>query len=54
MLNKIYDWVDEWFDIILMWRDIVDYEVLEYVNFVYYFFVFVYCFGGLMFFVIVI
>lgn len=54
MLNKIYDWVDERLDITPMWRDIADHEVPEHVNPAHHFSAFVYCFGGLTFFVTVI
>ncbi|MFG3611997.1 menaquinol-cytochrome c reductase cytochrome b subunit [Rummeliibacillus stabekisii] len=54
MLNKIYDWVDERLDITPIWRDIADHEVPEYVNPAHHFSAFVYCFGGLTFFVTVI
>jgi quinol-cytochrome oxidoreductase complex cytochrome b subunit len=51
MLNKIYDWVDERLDITPLWRDIADHEVPEHVNPAHHFSAFVYCFGGLTFFV---
>ncbi len=54
MLNKIYDWVDERLDITPIWRDIADREVPEHVNPAHHFSAFVYCFGGLTFFVTVI
>ena len=54
MLNKIYDWVDERLDITPIWRDIADHEVPEHVNPAYHFSAFVYCFGGLTFFITVI
>lgn len=54
MLQKIYDYVDERLDITPMWRDIADHEVPEHVNPVHHFSAFVYCFGGLTFFVTVI
>ena len=54
MLNKIYDWVDERLDITPIWRDIADHEVPEHVNPAHHFSAFVYCFGGLTFFVTVI
>lgn len=54
MLNKLYDWVDERLDITPMWRDLADHEVPEHVNPAYHFSAFVYCFGGLTFFIIVI
>ncbi|WP_088007562.1 menaquinol-cytochrome c reductase cytochrome b subunit [Indiicoccus explosivorum] len=54
MLNKLYDWVDERLDITPIWRDIADHEVPEHVNPAHHFSAFVYCFGGLTFFVTVI
>jgi menaquinol-cytochrome c reductase cytochrome b subunit len=54
MLSKLYDWVDERLDITPMWRDLADHEVPEHVNPAYHFSAFVYCFGGLTFFIIVI
>ncbi|MFD1360550.1 menaquinol-cytochrome c reductase cytochrome b subunit [Lentibacillus salinarum] len=54
MLQKIYDWIDERVDIRPLWRDIADHEVPEHVNPAYHFSAFVYCFGGLTFFVVVI
>lgn len=54
MLAKIYDWIDERLDITPMWRDLADHEVPEHVNPGYHFSAFVYCFGGLTFFIIVI
>ncbi|HLR65114.1 MAG TPA: cytochrome b6 [Pseudogracilibacillus sp.] len=54
MLQKLYDWVDERIDITPIWRDIADHEVPEHVNPAYHFSAFVYCFGGLTFFVVVI
>src|SRR5690242_208260 len=54
MLNKIYDWVDERLDITPLWRDVADHEVPEHVNPAHHFSAFVYCFGGLTFFVTVI
>ena len=54
MLNKIYDWVDERLDITPLWRDIADHEVPEHVNPAHHFSAFVYCFGGLTFFITVI
>ncbi|MET3682327.1 menaquinol-cytochrome c reductase cytochrome b subunit [Alkalibacillus flavidus] len=54
MLQKIYDWVDERLDITPIWRDIADHEVPEHVNPAHHFSAFVYCFGGLTFFVTVI
>lgn len=54
MLKKIYDWVDERLDITPIWRDIADHEVPEHVNPAHHFSAFVYCFGGLTFFIVVI
>jgi menaquinol-cytochrome c reductase cytochrome b subunit len=54
VLNKIYDWVDERLDITPIWRDIADHEVPEHVNPAHHFSAFVYCFGGLTFFITVI
>ncbi|WAA13752.1 menaquinol-cytochrome c reductase cytochrome b subunit [Fervidibacillus halotolerans] len=54
MLTKLYDWIDERLDITPLWRDIADHEVPEHVNPAHHFSAFVYCFGGLTFFVVVI
>ncbi|MFS8651582.1 MAG: cytochrome b6 [Caldibacillus sp.] len=54
MLNKLYDWIDERVDITPLWRDLADHEVPEHVNPAHHFSAFVYCFGGLTFFVVVI
>jgi len=54
MLNKIYDWIDERLDITPLWRDVADHEVPEHVNPAHHFSAFVYCFGGLTFFVVII
>ena len=54
MLQKIYDWIDERADVTPIWRDIADHEVPEHVNPAHHFSAFVYCFGGLTFFVVVI
>lgn len=54
MLKKLYNWVDERIDITPMWRDIADHEVPEHVNPAHHFSAFVYCFGGLTFFITVI
>ncbi|NLI68779.1 MAG: cytochrome b6 [Bacilli bacterium] len=54
MIQKIYDWIDDRVDITPIWRDIADHEVPEHVNPAYHFSAFVYCFGGLTFFVVVI
>ncbi|MDA3130179.1 menaquinol-cytochrome c reductase cytochrome b subunit [Aliibacillus thermotolerans] len=54
MLQRLYDWVDERLDITPIWRDVADHEVPEHVNPAHHFSAFVYCFGGLTFFIIVI
>ncbi|RCW64925.1 menaquinol-cytochrome c reductase cytochrome b subunit [Saliterribacillus persicus] len=54
MLQKVYDWIDDRVDITPLWRDIADHEVPEHVNPAHHFSAFVYCFGGLTFFVTVI
>ncbi|SDH41328.1 MULTISPECIES: menaquinol-cytochrome c reductase cytochrome b subunit [Alteribacillus] len=54
MLQRVYEWVDERLDITPMWRDIADHEVPEHVNPAHHFSAFVYCFGGLTFFITVI
>ena len=54
MLRKMYDWIDERLDVTPIWRDIADHEVPEHVNPAHHFSAFVYCFGGLTFFVVVI
>lgn len=54
MLQKIYDWIDERIDLHPIWRDVADHEVPEHVNPAHHFSAFVYCFGGLTFFVVVI
>ncbi|MFB9859874.1 menaquinol-cytochrome c reductase cytochrome b subunit [Salinicoccus siamensis] len=54
MLNRIYDWIDDRMDITPIWRDVADHEVPEHVNPAYHFSAFVYCFGGLTFFITVI
>lgn len=54
MLKKVYDWVDERLDITPLWRDLADHEVPEHVNPAHHFSAFVYCFGGLTFFIVVI
>jgi menaquinol-cytochrome c reductase cytochrome b subunit len=54
MLQKMYDWIDERIDVTPIWRDIADHEVPEHVNPAHHFSAFVYCFGGLTFFVVVI
>lgn len=54
MLQKLYDWIDERVDLHPIWRDIADHEVPEHVNPAHHFSAFVYCFGGLTFFVVVI
>ncbi|HZW69046.1 MAG TPA: cytochrome b6 [Pseudogracilibacillus sp.] len=54
MIQKLYDWIDDRVDVTPIWRDIADHEVPEHVNPAYHFSAFVYCFGGLTFFVVVI
>ncbi|TCT25564.1 menaquinol-cytochrome c reductase cytochrome b subunit [Melghiribacillus thermohalophilus] len=54
MIQKLYDWIDERVNITPLWRDIADHEVPEHVNPAHHFSAFVYCFGGLTFFVVVI
>jgi menaquinol-cytochrome c reductase cytochrome b subunit len=54
MIQKLYDWIDDRVDVAPIWRDIADHEVPEHVNPAYHFSAFVYCFGGLTFFVVVI
>lgn len=54
MLQKLYDWIDDRVDVTPIWRDIADHEVPEHVNPAYHFSAFVYCFGGLTFFIVVI
>ncbi|MBO8170730.1 MAG: cytochrome b6 [Bacillaceae bacterium] len=54
MLKSIYNWVDERINVTPMWRDIADHEVPEHVNPAHHFSAFVYCFGGLTFFITVI
>ncbi|GAB4073587.1 menaquinol-cytochrome c reductase cytochrome b subunit [Barrientosiimonas marina] len=54
MLQKLYDWIDERVDVTPLWRDLADHEVPEHVNPAHHFSAFVYCFGGLTFFVVVI
>jgi menaquinol-cytochrome c reductase cytochrome b subunit len=54
MLQKIYDWIDERIDLQPIWRDIADHEVPEHVNPAHHFSAFVYCFGGITFFVVLI
>ncbi|WP_232696366.1 menaquinol-cytochrome c reductase cytochrome b subunit [Brevibacillus daliensis] len=54
MMQKMYDWVDERLNITPMWRDLADHEVPEHVNPAHHFSAFVYCFGGLTFFITVI
>ena len=51
MIRKMYDWVDERLNVTPMWRDIADHEVPEHVNPAHHFSAFVYCFGGLTFFI---
>lgn len=54
MLQKVYDWIDERVDLTPMWRDLADHEVPEHVNPAHHFSAFIYCFGGLTFFIIMI
>ena len=54
MLKAIYNWIDERLDITPIWRDVADHEVPEHVNPAHHFSAFVYCFGGLTFFVVMI
>ncbi|MCF6093362.1 cytochrome b6 [Microaerobacter geothermalis] len=54
MFSKLYDWVDERLNITPLWRDMADHEVPEHVNPAHHFSAFVYCFGGLTFFITVI
>lgn len=54
MIKAIYNWIDERLDITPLWRDVADHEVPEHVNPAHHFSAFVYCFGGLTFFITVI
>lgn len=54
MIRKMYEWLDHRIDITPLWRDLADHEVPEHVNPAHHFSAFIYCFGGLTFFVIVI
>lgn len=54
MIRSIYDWIDERVSVTPMWRDLADHEVPEHVNPAHHFSAFVYCFGGLTFFITVI
>ncbi|MFD1426093.1 menaquinol-cytochrome c reductase cytochrome b subunit [Kroppenstedtia sanguinis] len=54
MLKAAYEWLDKRLDITPMWRDIADHEVPEHVNPAHHFSAFIYCFGGLTFFIVVI
>jgi menaquinol-cytochrome c reductase cytochrome b subunit len=54
MMNKLYKWIDERLDITPLWRDVADHEVPEHVNPAHHFSAFVYCFGGLTFFLVMI
>lgn len=54
MMNKLYNWIDERLDITPLWRDVADHEVPEHVNPAHHFSAFVYCFGGLTFFLVMI
>lgn len=53
-MNKLYNWIDERLDITPLWRDVADHEVPEHVNPAHHFSAFVYCFGGLTFFLVMI
>ncbi|MDG0875313.1 cytochrome b6 [Paenibacillus thiaminolyticus] len=54
MFKGVYNWIDERLDITPIWRDLADHEVPEHVNPAHHFSAFVYCFGGLTFFITVI
>ena len=54
MLKRLYGWIDERLDITPLWRDVADHEVPEHVNPAHHFSAFVYCFGGLTFFIVLI
>lgn len=54
MLKAVYNWIDQRLDITPIWRDVADHEVPEHVNPAHHFSAFVYCFGGLTFFITVI
>ncbi|WP_054949637.1 menaquinol-cytochrome c reductase cytochrome b subunit [Numidum massiliense] len=54
MMQKVYAWIDERVDLSPLWRDLADHEVPEHVNPAHHFSAFVYCFGGLTFFVVLI
>jgi len=54
MLKRIYNWIDDRIDITPLWRDVADHEVPEHVNPAHHFSAFVYCFGGLTFFITII
>ncbi|BFH13401.1 cytochrome b6 [Paenibacillus melissococcoides] len=54
MFKGVYNWIDERLDITPIWRDVADHEVPEHVNPAHHFSAFVYCFGGLTFFITVI
>lgn len=54
MIRKVYDWIDTRLDLTPLWRDVADHEVPEHVNPAHHFSAFVYCFGGLTFFIVVI
>lgn len=54
MFQKVYDWIDERVDVTPLWRDLADHEVPEHVNPAHHFSAFVYCFGGLTFFIVMI
>lgn len=54
MLRSMYEWLDRRLDITPLWRDVADHEVPEHVNPAHHFSAFIYCFGGLTFFIVVI
>src|SRR5699024_10328443 len=54
MLQELYDWIDDPADVKPFWRYIEDDEFYEHVIATYRFSAFVYCFGGLTFFIVVI
>src|SRR5690606_16757353 len=51
MFKNVYNWIDERLDITPIWRGVADHEVPEHVNPAHHFSAFVYCFGGLSFFI---
>ncbi|GGG05184.1 menaquinol-cytochrome c reductase cytochrome b subunit [Paenibacillus aceti] len=54
MFKNVYNWIDERLDFTPIWRDVADHEVPEHVNPAHHFSAFVYCFGGLTFFITII